>query len=121
MRSNQPMPLPELRDPEALTKEKVDAAIRHKTAGFYVLGALGDNKVMSVSYVGRSDDDLAAKLKRHAGNYAAFAFAATASALLAYQGECRLYHALKPSKNVMHPMGRGGPDWACPVCGQQQG
>jgi hypothetical protein len=118
MRSNQPMPLPELQDPEALTKETVDAAIMHKTAGFYVLGALGDNEVMSVSYVGRSDDDLAAKLKRHAGNYAAFAFATTASALLAYQGECRLYHALKPSKNVLHPIGRAGADWACPVCGE---
>ena len=119
MLSNRPMPLPELQDPDILTKEKVDGAIRQKTAGFYVLGSFGDNKVMSVSYVGRSDDDLAAKLKRHAGNYPAFAYATTASALLAYQGECRLYHALKPSKNVMHPLGKGGAEWACPVCKQQ--
>jgi hypothetical protein len=118
MRSNQPMPLPELRDPDTLTKDKVDSAIRTKTAGFYVLGTLGDNKVMSVSYVGRSDDDLATKLKRHAGNYAAFAFALAASPLLAYQGECKLYHALKPSKNVLHPIRKPAPEWACPVCGQ---
>jgi anti-sigma-K factor RskA len=119
MLNSKPMPLPELHDPDVLTKDKVDDAIRQRTAGFYVLGTLGDNKIMSVSYVGRSDDDLAAKLKRHVGNYAAFAYATAASALLAYHGECRLYHALKPSKNVLHPMGKGGPDWACPVCGQQ--
>ncbi len=63
----QPIPLPELHDPDHLTKEKVDAAIPPRTPGFYVLGTLGDNKVMSVSFVGRSDDDLAGKLKRHAG------------------------------------------------------
>jgi hypothetical protein len=116
--SNQPMPLPELHDPVVLTRENVDSAIRSKSPGFYVLGALGDNQVMSVSYVGRSDDDLAGKLKRHVGNYAAFAYATAASALLAYQGECRLYHALKPSKNVMHPMRKPSAEWACPVCGQ---
>jgi hypothetical protein len=115
----QPIPLPQLNDPDTLTPETVDAAIRVKTPGFYVLGTLGDNKLMTVSYVGRSDDDLAAKLKRHAGNYQAFAFATAESALLAYQGECRLYHALKPSKNVMHPIRKGADAaWDCAVCGQ---
>ncbi|TMQ03291.1 MAG: hypothetical protein E6J90_53715 [Deltaproteobacteria bacterium] len=118
MRSNQPMSLPELHDPDTLTREKVDSAIRHKTAGFYVLGTLSENRVMSVSYVGRSDDDLAAKLKRHAGNYPAFAYATADSPLLAYHGECRLYHALKPSKNVLHPTRKPAAEWACPVCGQ---
>ena len=117
MLSNQPMPLPDLRDPDTLTKDKVDSAIKHKTAGFYVLGTLGDNKVMKVSYVGRSDDDLAAKLKRHVGNYSAFAYATAESPILAYHGECRLYHALKPSKNVLHPR-KLAAEWACPVCGQ---
>lgn len=111
-----PIPLPELNDPRALTPQNVDAVIRTKTPGFYVLGTMGDNKLMTVTYVGRSDDDLAAKLKRHAGNYPAFAFATAETAVLAYQGECRLYHALKPSKNVMHPIRRGGAEWACPVC-----
>jgi hypothetical protein len=83
-----------------------------------VLGTLGENKLMTVSYVGRSDDDLAARLRRHAGNYQAFAFATAESALSAYQGECRLYHALKPSKNVMHPIRKPAAEWACPVCGQ---
>ena len=118
MPTHQPISLPDLQDPDTLTKEKVDDLIRYKTAGFYVLGTLGDNKVMTVSYVGRSDDDLAAKLRRHAGNYPAFAYATAESALLAYQGECRLYHALKPSKNVMHPVRRPAAEWACPVCGQ---
>jgi hypothetical protein len=114
---SQPIPLPELNDPDYLTREKVEK-IPAKTAGFYVLGTLGDNKVMSVSYVGRSDDDLAAKLKRHIGNYPAFAYAKAESALLAYQGECRLYHALLPSKNVMHPIRKSpAAEWACPVCG----
>jgi hypothetical protein len=110
--------LPELNDPKALTPENVDAAIRTKTPGFYVLGTMGDNKLMTVSYVGRSDDDLAGKLKRHAGNYPAFAFGTAESALLAYQGECRLYHALKPSKNVLHPIRKASAEWACPVCGR---
>ena len=114
----QPILLPELNDPDHLTKETVDRAIRIRTPGFYVLGTLGENKLMTVSYVGRSDDDLAVKLKRHAGNYPAFAYAIAETPLLAYQGECRLYHALKPSKNVMHPARRGDAAWACPVCGQ---
>jgi len=38
--------------------------------------------------------------------------------LLAYHGECRLYHALKPSKNVLHPTRKPAAEWACPVCGQ---
>jgi hypothetical protein len=113
-----PISLPELNDPDLLTPQKVDAAIRSRTPGFYVLGTMGDNKVMTVSYVGRSDDDLAGKLKRHAGNYQAFAYGTADSPLQAYQGECRLYHALKPSKNVMHPIRKGGDEWACPVCGQ---
>ena len=113
-----PIPLPELNDPKALTPENVEAAIRGKTPGFYVLGVMGENKLMTVTYVGRSDDDLATKLKRHAGNYPAFAFGIAETAVLAYQGECRLYHALKPSKNVLHPIRRGGAEWACPVCGQ---
>jgi len=114
----QPIPLPQLNDPDALTPENVDDAIRVKTPGFYVLGTMGENKLMTVSYVGRSDDDLAGKLKRHAGNYSAFAFGIAESPLLAYQGECRLYHSLKPSKNVMHPIRKDGAEWACPVCGQ---
>lgn len=113
-----PIPLPELNDPKALTLENVDAAVRGRTPGFYVLGVMGDNKLMTVTYVGRSDDDLASKLKRHAGNYPAFAFGTAQTAVLAYQGECRLYHALKPSKNVMHPIRKSGAEWACPVCGQ---
>ena len=65
MPTHQPISLPDLQDPDILTKEKVDDLIRYKTAGFYVLGTLGDNKVMTVSYVGRSDDDLAAKLREN--------------------------------------------------------
>jgi len=116
MGENGPVSIPELSDPQKLTQANIDAAITTKTPGVYVLGALNANHVMSVSYVGRSDDDLAGKIRRHIGNYQAFAYAMAANPLHAYQAECKLYHELQPSKNVMHPIRRPGVEWACPVC-----
>lgn len=118
MPRNDPVAIPDLHDPKDLTHANIEAAINTKSAGYYVLGSLSESKVMAVSYVGRSDDDIAGKLRRHIGNFQAFAFAIAASPLQAYQGECKLYHALKPSKNVLHPIRRPTPEWSCPVCGR---
>lgn len=117
MGRNKPVEIPALNDPVALTQDAIDGAIAPKTPGAYVLGTMNANHVMSVSFVGRSDDDLAAKLKRHIGNYPAFAHVTATSAAEAYQMECRLYHELRPSRNVMHPVRPARTDGACPVCG----
>ena len=71
MSRNEPVPIPALLDPDKLTQANIDAAIKRKSPGVYVLGTLDANHVMTVSYVGRSDADLAAKLRRHVGNYPA--------------------------------------------------
>jgi hypothetical protein len=117
MSRNEPVPIPALLDPQKLTQANIDAAIKRKTPGVYVLGTLDADHVMTVSYVGRSDDDLAAKLRRHVGNYPAFAYALADTPLHAYQAECKLYHDLRPSKNVIHPVRQSGSEWVCLKCG----
>ena len=113
-----PVAIPDLADPAALTEANIAGAIGYKTPGVYVLGVLNPGQVMSVSYVGRSDDDLAAKLRRHLGNYPGFAYAIKTSPLEAYTVECALYHKLQPSRNSSHPLRPANETWLCPVCGR---
>jgi hypothetical protein len=76
------------------------------SAGAYALGkTLHTDGSMPVSYVGRSDDDLCARLLQHAGEnkYSYFAFIHCANAVAAYQKECELYHTFANLDNKVHP------------------
>jgi len=110
--------IPDLVDPMSLTEENIVASVPQRSPGVYVLGVLNAGQVMSVSYVGRSDDNLAAKLRRHIGNYPAFAFSVRATPAEAYALECTLYHQLQPSRNSTHPRRPANEASPCPVCGR---
>jgi hypothetical protein len=59
------MPATGLHGPHNLTADGVAAAVRGVGPGAYVLGTLKTDGVFYVSYVGRSDSDLAARLLDH--------------------------------------------------------
>jgi hypothetical protein len=55
--------------PHPLTATGVANAVKGKAPGAYALGKLGDDSVFYIDYVGRSDDDLAARLQQHVLEY----------------------------------------------------
>jgi len=112
------MAMPALIGPKDLSRDVIDEEFRRKTAGAYVIGTRDPDQVMRVPYTGRSDDDIASRLKVHIGNYDAFSYVLAASPLQAYERHCEIYHALKPSKNTRHPYKPKDVDCVCPVCGK---
>ena len=111
------MPAPQLFGPYALLSTNVELAVAEKgRAGVYGLGRIGANGKFHALYVGRSEADLAAALKRHIGEYGAFVFGYRSSPREAFHGECELYHLLEPDDNAAHPERPDGSDWRCPLC-----
>ena len=99
-----------------LNGETIDRIVTARSAGAYALGYVSQG-TFYVSYVGRSDDDLAARLKRHIGEYAAFQYAYMPSPSAAFEKECRLYHEFNPPDNKVHPARPEGTNYRCPVLG----
>src|SRR5262245_21500385 len=100
----------------ALTREKIDEVVRGAGAGAYALGALNPHGVFLISYVGRSDDDLNARLKCHVGNYPQFKYGFYPGAKAAFEKECNLFHDFSPPDNQVHPARPSGTNWTCPRC-----
>jgi len=103
-----------------LDDETIDRIVTSKSAGAYCLGPLNaDTGNFVPKYVGRSDDDIKARLKNWSGKYPKFKFKYYSTAKAAYEKECRLYHDwLKQLDNEIHPAKPEGSDWKCPVCGE---
>jgi len=84
--------------------------------GVYFLSRNGKR----ADYVGRSDDDLRARLitsaKEDTG-YTHFWFEYASSPRDAYWLECQYYHQYTPSDNSVHPAVPVGTFWRCPVGG----
>lgn len=112
------MAMPELIGPKELTRAVIDEEFPQKTAGAYVIGTRTPEQVMRVPYAGRSDDDIASRLRTHVGNYDAFSYVRADSPKQAYELQCEIYHELKPSKNTQHPYKPTGVECACSVCGK---
>src|SRR5579863_395230 len=110
------MPNSGLSGPYALTNAGIDAAVTRTSAGAYALGADNGGGALSISYVGRSDADLNARLKQHVGKYTHFKAAYYDSAKAAFQKECHLYHDFSPPGNSIHPDRPKNSNWTCPRC-----
>ncbi len=103
--------------PWPFQREIVNLVVPHRP-GVYVLYR-GERPGMS-AYVGRSDTDLRSRILASAANHRGvrwFSFEVASSPLEAYDLECRYYHALQPTNNLVHPDAPAGTDIACPVCG----
>src|SRR5690348_10484077 len=104
--------------PYALTIEGVDTNVLLKSPGAYALGQRADDGIFYIDYVGRSDEDLAGRLRQHAPErYPQFHFVYLHTAKEAFEKECQLYHDFTPPDNKVHPATPRFSILACPICG----
>ena len=105
-----------LTGPYPLDAATVDRIVTKTSPGAYALGRT-DSTTYYISYVGRSDVDVNARLKQHAGKYAQFTFGYYATALAAFEKECHLFHDFSPGlDNDAHPARPQGSNARCPRC-----
>jgi len=84
--------------------------------GVYILSR--DGRV--AHYVGRSDSDLASRIKNSINeeiDYKYFWFQYATSPMRAYYLECEWFHKYLPPDNTNHPAVPPGTSWRCPVSG----
>jgi hypothetical protein len=111
------MPSAGLSGPYLLDSETVDAIVGRKSAGAYALGR-SEGETFYIRFVGRSDGDVAARLRAHLGDYQQFKFGYFGAPKAAFDKECHLYHDFGESKldNRLHPARPGYSRWQCPRC-----
>lgn len=106
--------------PYDLTTAKIGAVVTKTGPGNYALGYVNDKDTFIVQYVGRSDRDVAARLRQHVGEkYKQFKFSYATSAKAAFEKECINYHDFGGSQkldNAIHPDRPAGTGWKCPRC-----
>jgi hypothetical protein len=105
-----------------LTTQKINEVVTRTSAGNYALGYVS-NSTFYVRYVGRSDDDVRARLKSWVGKnptrYKQFKFSYATSPKAAFEKECHNYHDFGEREkldNKSHPQRPAGTSWKCPVC-----
>lgn len=101
-----------------LSSAKIDEAVTLKSPGVYVLDR-NTGIGFIVKYVGRADEDVADRLKKHAGDgyYKYFKFEYALNAKAAFERECQLYHFYPSLDNIIHPARPKNTSYACPVAG----
>lgn len=96
--------------------EYVNFYVESKSMGIYLFSRNG----YTVDYVGRSDNDINARIKSSAKEgygYKYFWFDYATSPMDAYKKECFYYHKYNPPDNSIHPAVPSGTNWRCPVDG----
>ncbi len=101
--------------PYHLSARALDNVVTRNCPGTFALGECTDDG-FQVSYVGRSDTDVNARLQRHVGKYRHFSFDYTADSRAAFDDECALYHDHNPGHNTEHPAPPAASGWPCPRC-----
>lgn len=103
--------------PHDLTSSGIENNVKGTGAGAYALGRVGNDGTFYIDYVGRSDDDLAARLQQHVPEpYPKFKYGFLSSAKAAFDKECNLYHDFNPPNNKIHPARPRGSNWTCSRC-----
>ena len=109
-----------MKGPYKLTSDEVGKQVTKTSAGNYALGKVNSESIFIVNYVGRSDDDVKARIEDHVGEkYSKFKFSYADSAKSAFLKECRNYHDFGEKEklnNKVHPDRTKGKDWQCPKC-----
>jgi hypothetical protein len=106
-----------LNGPYRLTFEGIESAVRQRSAGAYALGRITPSGSFSVNHVGRSDTDIAARLRDFIGSDSFFKFGYYPSSREAFEKECELFHDFRPPGTRVHPGRPVGSRWTCPRCG----
>lgn len=104
-----------MKGPYKLKRNEVQRVVTRTSPGYYKLYRVSGG---SVSYVGRSDSDVGARLLQHAdeGRYVDFEFDYATSRKDAFEHECELWHRHHPPDNDRHPDRPVGTNWKCPRC-----
>src|SRR5580692_6342200 len=87
------------------TPESIDSAVTMRRPGVYALGYVAPSGTFMIQRVGRSDFDLAQRLKsdEYKGKYRHFKAAYVTDAEAAFHAECELYHKYGGTGNPLHP------------------
>jgi hypothetical protein len=106
-----------LSGPHRLDAATIAAVVSRKAPGAFALGR-SEGGTFYIRYVGRADDDVAAVLAEHVGDYQHFKFAYFGSPGAAFEKECHLYHDFGEAKlnNRFHPLRPTAGNWHCPRC-----
>ncbi|MBI1648783.1 hypothetical protein [Hyphomicrobium sulfonivorans] len=102
--------------PYRLSFEGIDGAVARRSAGVYALGRMDRMGNFQVRHIGRSDSDVASKLRECIGSDAMFKFTFFGTAQAAFEKECELFHDFSPPGNRIHPGRCKGTRWECPRC-----
>lgn len=103
-----------------LNEDTIDRNVIESVPGSYALGSYENNSFYPL-YVGRADFDLNSRLKQLVnGRFTHFKFSYARSPRIAFEKECRIYHACGgaegPLLNEAHPQPFEGMLWKCPCC-----
>jgi hypothetical protein len=114
------MPFSGLRGPFDLTKHGVEAAVDQRSPGAYALGRTNEVGTFVISFVGRADSDLGARLLEHVAVewYPHFKAVYCATPNAAFEKECSLFHDFgqRALDNKTHPAPPPNSTWQCPRC-----
>jgi hypothetical protein len=105
-----------LQGPFPLKAPEINGEVTEKSAGVYALDRSHEDGPFHISYVGRSDTDLNARLHEHAGKYKRFKYQYHGSPEEAFAKECGLYHEFNPPSTIAHPPRPLGSKWKCAHC-----
>lgn len=113
------MPSTGLRGPYQLIQGSINENVTRVLPGAYALGPVR-NEIFYVHYTGRSDSDVASRLKKHIGEHPYFKFDYFLSPKTAFEKECRIWHNFGGPEgkldNEKHPQRPTDSNWQCPVC-----
>lgn len=87
-----------------------------ETAGVFVLGEIDREGRFCVKHTGRSDTNVAERLKQFIGSDSMFKFGYAPAPKAAFFKECEIFHDFNPPGNILHPGRSPGTDWECPRC-----
>jgi hypothetical protein len=110
------MPKTGLMGPYHLTFDGIARAVPRKSAGVYVLGHTSPEGTFRIHHIGRSDIDVAEKLRSYIGSDTMFKYGYFPTAKAAFERECELYHDFRPPGNRIHPDRPSGSSLECPRC-----
>lgn len=109
-----------MQGPYLLSTGKISEVVTRTSPGNYALGYVNSENTFVVNYVGRSDNDVAARLKTHVGEkYKHFKYSYASSPKAAFEKECQNYHDFGGSNaldNSIHPDRPAWASWKCLCC-----
>lgn len=109
------MPNTGLFGPFDLNNQNIDAKVG-ASIGAYALGRVNDQGTFVVKYVGRSDNDLNARLKNWVGDYPSFKYGHFGNTKDAFSRECHMFHdfgGVTSLDNSVHPARPSGASHRC--------